>query len=343
MVRACRTPKQDRSVRGRLVGEDVEYRGVVDDLLDRFSRTLTVLDGGLATELEARGHDLSGKLWSARLLAEEPEAIAGVHRAFFEAGAQVATTASYQASFEGFADVGYDRATALRLLRRSVTLAQNVRDEVRPQDGLVAASIGPFGAVLADGSEYRGDYGLTVDELRAFHQPRLETLAMTGADLFALETIPCLAEVEALCAELDGNGHPAWLSLTTRGGRTAAGESLTEAFAMAAEVEEIVALGVNCCAPADVAVALVAAREVTTKPLLAYPHTGQSWNAATREWEGTSTFHLPLVGQWRRSGAKLFGGCCRVTPADIAQLAGALAEVTPRWAPRWARPSAEPG
>lgn len=314
----------------------------MEDLLDRFSRTLTVLDGGLATELEAQGHDLTGELWSARLLDEEPEAIADAHRAFFEAGAQVAITATYQASYEGFAAAGFDREHAAKLMRRSVTLARNVRDEIRPEDGLVAASIGPFGAVLADGSEYRGDYGMSVEDLRAFHRPRLDTLAMTGADLFAVETIPCLAEVEAVCAELAGNGHPAWLSVTVRDGRTAAGESLGEAFALADDVGEIVAVGVNCCAPSDVLGALEIAREVTTKPLLAYPNSGQTWNAVSREWEGESRLELPLVGGWKRAGAKLIGGCCRVYPADIAQLAGALAEFTPRWAPRRRGERADP-
>lgn len=314
----------------------------MDDLLDRFTRSLTVLDGGLATELEARGHDLAGELWSARLLDEEPEAIADVHRAFFEAGAQVATTASYQASYDGFARVGIDRDQAARLLRRSVTLAQNVRDQVRPDDGLVAASIGPFGAVLADGSEYRGDYGMSVDALREFHRPRLDTLALAGADLFAVETIPCLAEVEAICAELDGTSQVAWLSLTTRDGLTAAGEPIGEAFAMAADVDEILAVGVNCCAPSDVVRALEAAREVTAKPLVAYPNSGQVWNASTREWEGESRLELPLVGAWRRAGATLIGGCCRVTPADIAQVAATLAKSAPRWAPRRAAVSADP-
>lgn len=303
----------------------------VHDLTERFSRSVTVLDGGLATELEARGHDLRGPLWSAKLLKNEPEAIADVHRAFFEAGAQVAISASYQATYAGFESVGIGREKAAALLRRSVTLAQNVRDDVRPEDGLVAASIGPYGAMLSDGSEYRGDYGLSVEELREFHRPRLETLATTGSDLFAVETIPCLAEVEAVCAELAGSSHPAWLSLTVRDGRTANGEPLEEAFAMAAEVDEIVAVGVNCCAPAEVAPALEIARTVTTKPLLAYPNSGQEWNPQTREWEGESSLRLPQVGVWKRLGAKTIGGCCRVTPDDIRALATYLAKTAPRW------------
>lgn len=303
----------------------------IHDLTDRFSRSITVLDGGLATELEAQGHDLSGPLWSAKMLRDEPEAIAAAHRAFFEAGAQVAISASYQASFPGFESVGIGPERAAALMRRSVTIAQNVRDELRPDGGLVAASVGPYGATLMDGSEYRGDYDLGVEELREFHRPRLETLATAGAELFAVETIPCLAEVEAICAELAGSRHPAWMSFSVRDGRLASGEPLEEAFRMASDVEEVVAVGVNCCPPADVAPALEIAHAVTTKPLLAYPNSGQTWNAQTREWEGESRFSLSMVATWKRLGAKTIGGCCRVTPDDIRALATYLAKHAPRY------------
>ncbi|HEX4687187.1 MAG TPA: homocysteine S-methyltransferase, partial [Nocardioides sp.] len=175
-----------------------ELSRVIDD-------DVIVLDGGLATLLEARGHDLTSDLWSARLLTDDPDAIVRAHAEFFDAGAQVATTASYQASFEGFATLGLDHAESAWLMRLSVSLAVRARDEHRP-DGWVAASIGPYGAYLADGSEYRGDYDLDVAGLRAFHRPRLDVLAAAGADVLAVETIPCLAEVEALCAELTGTG-----------------------------------------------------------------------------------------------------------------------------------------
>ncbi|MCA1782556.1 MAG: homocysteine S-methyltransferase [Intrasporangiaceae bacterium] len=277
--------------------------------------------------------------------ADHPEAISAVHRAFFEAGAHVAISASYQASFEGYERAGVDREKAATLIRRSVSLAQAARDECRPDDGLVAASVGPYGATLADGSEYTGDYGLSVEELRDFHRRRLDTLATTGADLFAIETIPCLAEVEAVCAELAGMGHPAWLSVSTRDGRTSNGESLDEAFAMAAELEEIVAVGVNCCTPQDVAAGLEAARRVTAKPLVAYPNDGKTWDPQRREWVGEPTFTLSMVGTWKRLGAKAIGGCCGVSPADIATLANCLQKSAPRWArpaPRRAHADASP-
>ncbi len=174
----------------------------------------TLLDGGLATQLEARGHDLSDTLWSARLLLEDPDEVRAAHADFFAAGAQVATTASYQVSASGFVAAGRSRDNAELALRRSVQLAREAASAAATDGAWVAASVGPYGAALANGSEYRGDYGLSVTELRAWHRPRLEILADAGADVLALETIPCLAEVEALLAEVDRLGVAAWLSLT---------------------------------------------------------------------------------------------------------------------------------
>jgi homocysteine S-methyltransferase len=291
------------------------------DLFDAWNDRPVVLDGGLATLLEARGHDLSSDLWSARLLRDDPEAITDAHREFFRAGAAVATTASYQASFEGFARLGLDRVEAARLIRLSVALARRARDEEAP-DGWVAASVGPYGAYLADGSEYRGDYEIDLKELRAFHRPRLEMLADAGADVLAVETIPCLTEVEAILAELDGTGMPAWLSLSADADRTRAGEPLTEAWAMAADVAEVIAVGVNCCAPADVVPALID----VAGPLVAYPNSGQGWDAVRREWTGESAFEADDVADWLATGVRLVGGCCRVGPDDIAGVATVVAE-----------------
>lgn len=279
---------------------------------------VVVLDGGLATELEARGHDLSGELWSARLLADDPGAIRDVHRAYFAAGAEVATTASYQASVDGLAARGWDPAT---LLRRSVALAREARDEFG--SGWVAASVGPYGAVLADGSEYRGDYGLSIAQLRHFHRPRLELLASAEPDVLAVETIPCLAEVEAVLAELDGLGVPAWLSVTCAGDRTRAGEPLAEAFAMARDVASVIAAGVNCVDPRDVVAAVGLATATTGRPGVAYPNSGEGWDAAARAWDGPADFTAADASEWVAAGARLVGGCCRVGPAAIAQLAAA--------------------
>jgi homocysteine S-methyltransferase len=286
--------------------------------------TALIADGGLATELEARGHDLSDGLWSARLLVEAPQEVTAVHTAFFRAGAMIATTASYQASFDGFADSGISRDDTVRLLRRSVELAKTARDEVGVAGRRVAASVGPYGAALADGSEYRGRYGLSVAQLEDWHRPRLEVLADAGADVLALETIPDVDEAEALVNLVRSLGVPAWLSYTIDGTRTRAGQPLADAFAVAVGVPEIVAVGVNCCAPDDVLPAIGQARE-TGKPVIVYPNSGERWDSARRAWVGPSRFSARLAVQWAAAGARVIGGCCRVRPADIAELASALA------------------
>jgi homocysteine S-methyltransferase len=287
-----------------------------------------ISDGGLATELEAHGHDLSDALWSARLLVDDPDAIRAAHLAFYRAGAQIATTASYQASFSGFAARSIGRDEAVRLLRRSVELAIDARDALAA-DGVrrwVAASVGPYGAALADGSEYRGRYGLSVAELVAWHRPRLEILAEAGADLMALETVPDVDEAEALVRAVAGLGIPAWLSYTIDGDRTRAGQPLREALAVASGVEEIVAVGVNCSDPLDVAAAIAIAGEVAGKPVVVYPNSGEGWDADRRVWTGSSHFVPDLARDWADSGARIIGGCCRVFPRDIAEVAGAVSQ-----------------
>jgi homocysteine S-methyltransferase len=278
--------------------------------------SVLISDGGLATELEARGHDLSDPLWSARLLAEAPQEIVAVHAAYFRAGATIATTASYQASFDGFAAHGIDRREAAGLLRRSVELAKAARDEA-DGDGLhVAASIGPYGAALADGSEYRGRYGLSVAALMRWHRPRLEILADAGADVLACETVPDVDEAEALVNLVRSVGALAWLSYTIDGTETRAGQPLAEAFAVAAGVSEIVAIGVNCCAPDDVLPAIRMAD--IGKPVIVYPNSGERWDDGA--WTGSRKFSAQLAGQWAAAGARIIGGCCRVGPADIADV-----------------------
>ena len=294
------------------------YSGRVGWVLDGES---VLLDGGLATELEARGHDLSDPLWSARLLADAPREIVAVHAAYFRAGARIATTASYQASFEGFAARGIDRDDAVRLLRRSVELASAARDEAGVDGLRVAASVGPYGAALADGSEYRGRYGLSVAGLMRWHRPRLEILAAAGADVLALETVPDIDEAEALVDLVRSVGVPAWLSYSIDGTRTRAGQDLADAFAVAAGVDEIVAVGVNCCAPEDVLPAIGAA-SATGKPVIVYPNSGERWDG--HAWVGRPGFTARLARQWVDAGARFVGGCCRVGPADIAAVATAL-------------------
>lgn len=283
--------------------------------------TVLIGDGGLATELEARGADLSDPLWSARLLVDAPDDICAAHNAFFAAGAMIATTASYQASFEGFAARGIDRGAAAALLRRSVELARLAAGRAR-SPRWVAASVGPYGAARADGSEYLGRYGLSVAELTAWHRPRLEVLAGAGADVLALETVPDIDEAEALVDLVGELRVQSWLSYTIEGTSTRAGQPLAEAFALAAGVPQIVAVGVNCCAPADVLPAIEIAREVTGKPVIVYPNSGEQWGSGG--WTGPRRFSPELVPQWVAAGARIVGGCCRVRPGDIAAMAAAV-------------------
>jgi homocysteine S-methyltransferase len=285
-----------------------------------------ILDGGLSNALAARGHDLSDDLWTASLLKDAPEEIAAVHRAYFEAGAEVATTASYQASVAGFESAGLTRAEAESLVRRSVTVARDVRDELTTPERplLVAASVGPYGAVLADGSEYRGRYGVTTARLRDFHLRRLELLLEAGPDLLAVETVPDLDEAAVLVPLLGQLGVPAWVSYSCEGLRTRAGQPLREAFAVAADSTSVVAVGVNCCSPEDVLPALEVVRAVTGKAGVAYPNTGQGWDSGTHTWSGSASFDVSLAPAWVAGGAAYVGGCCQVGPADIAELSAVL-------------------
>ncbi|MFI6055559.1 homocysteine S-methyltransferase [Streptomyces violascens] len=298
-----------------------------------------VLDGGLSNQLEAQGCDLSDELWSARLLADDPRQIQAAHAAYVRAGAQVVTTASYQATFEGFARRGLSRSEAERLLAVSVQLARGdgelggdgegwgrgrgeaPRSPAQPPEFWVAASIGPYGAFLADGSEYRGRYRLSVRELERFHRPRIEALVAAGPDVLALETVPDADEAEALLRAVEGCGVPVWLSYSIAGGRTRAGQDLAAAFGLATGHDQVIAVGVNCCTPADADRAVPLAASVTGKPVVVYPNSGERWDAERRGWAGGTTFDAGRVGDWVASGARLVGGCCRVGPTEIARLA----------------------
>ncbi|MGW6687096.1 homocysteine S-methyltransferase [Streptomyces sp. NPDC054961] len=283
-----------------------------------------LLDGGLSNQLAAQGCDLSGGLWTGRVLAERPDQVAAAHAAYARAGAEVLITASYQVGYAAFARRGYGPARTTELLGRSVRLAARA---ARDADHAVwvAASVGPYGAVLADGSEYRGRYGLSVGELAGFHRPRVGALLAQGPDVLALETVPDTTEAEALIGVLAETGARAWLSYTVAGGRTRAGQPLAEAFALAAASPQVIAVGVNCCDPADVLPALEAAAGVTGKPLLAYPNDGSVWEAGTRTWRVPAAPVRWPTDAWYRAGARLIGGCCRIGPDRIADLAAGRA------------------
>ncbi|MFP5348049.1 MAG: homocysteine S-methyltransferase [Actinomycetes bacterium] len=309
-------------------------------LAQALAERVVVLDGGLATQLEAQGEDLSGRLWSARLLFEHPgrAAVRAAHRAFFTAGAEIATSASYQVSRLALERAEKDGDLEKWLMWRSVVTASEARRSECPQ-GWVAGSVGPYGASLADGSEYTGRYGLgsrknTVASLRLFHRPRLKSLA-PWADVLACETVPLLAEVEALAVELTRlseeleHAVPSWVSVTVarRDGelRTRAGDRLSDVAAALHGVPGLLAVGVNCCDPQDVAPALAELVAGTGLPGVAYPNSGETWDARSRTWRGTSHWDDALVGEWLDAGARLVGGCCRVFPEQIARLARLVA------------------
>jgi len=290
------------------------------------------IDGGLASELEARGYDLRHELWSARLLASDPDAIRDVHLAYFRAGAQVAISASYQASRTGFRAVGMDADEADSLLRRSVRLAQQARDQALGEGVagplLVAASVGPYGAIRHDGSEYRGRYGIGRGELSAFHAERLEVLAGAGPDLLAVETIPDVNEAEVVAELLCGFADiPAWMSFSCADeSRTRAGQPFAEAVAVAVSSPNVVAVGVNCSAPHLVEGLLALAGTVTDGPLVVYPNAGGTWDPSTGMWTDNVSQFLPadLVRRWVALGAGLVGGCCGIGPDAVTAIAAAL-------------------
>ncbi len=313
-------------------------RNAIDDFLQQVP--LMIVDGGLATELEARGADLRDPLWSAKLLIEQPELIHATHLEYFRAGADVATTASYQATFEACAHRGIGAEGAAALMRKSIELALAARDEfwadrshrtsrLRP---LVAASIGPYGAMLGDGAEYRGHYALDDAALMRFHRPRLEVLADAGADLLAIETIPSLREALILAQLLESRPDTAgWISFSCGdAAMTWEGQNIGDCASALNPFAQVAAIGVNCTSPELVAPLLGRLRASTAKPLIAYPNSGEHYDAGTKRWLGCAarTRFADLARDWYAAGARLIGGCCRTTPQDIREIkawAGSIA------------------
>ena len=285
-----------------------------------------LLDGGLATEAERHGADLNDPLWSAKLLLEAPHTLEAINDDYLRAGADVATTATYQATFEGFAVRGLDEGEANRLMRLAVNIARRACD--RHGRGLVVASIGCYGAFLHDGSEYRGDYGLSRDQLMDFHRGRLEVLIDAAPDIVAFETIPSLVEAEAILALLNELPPvPAWISFSCRNEiEVCHGEPFAECAGLAGESAQVIAVGVNCTPPHYISALLGSAAGATTKPLAAYPNSGEGWDAARHEWlPSEESFSIvDHVIEWHDLGARLIGGCCRTTPETIRAIAATL-------------------
>jgi homocysteine S-methyltransferase len=292
-----------------------------------------VIDGALATELERRGCDLKDELWSAKILLEQPEIIKQVHYDYFNAGADCAITASYQASIEGFAKRGLNEKEAIALIQKSVKLATQARDEfwadefnrIGRSKPFVAASVGPYGAFLADGSEYRGNYGLTEKELIDFHRPRMRALIEAGADILACETIPALIEAQALAKLLkEFPNSTAWFSFSARNERhISEGQIFADCAKQFEDNAQIVAIGINCTSPKYIPLLIREAKQTTDKPILVYPNSGETYDSASNDWDGTPVYASfgEAAKEWYNAGARLIGGCCRTTPEDIRVIA----------------------
>jgi homocysteine S-methyltransferase len=293
---------------------------------------LHVLDGGMATELERKGFNLAGPLWSAQVLESSPEAIAAVHREYLEAGADCLLTASYQVSAEGFQEIGFaahDAAqAAANALRASVALAEKVRDEYQagsPRQIWIAASLGPYGAMLHNGAEYHGNYDCSFEDLVGFHSRRIAVLARTNADFLAFESIPSLEEAKAILAALQP--YPdlaAYLSFTCRD-RThvSHGESLRACAELLDAQPQVIGIGVNCTAPELIGSLIGELAKVTSKPIIVYPNSGEQWDALHRCWQGDGQLQAfgELAERWRSAGAQWIGGCCRTGPEHVRAVA----------------------
>ncbi len=295
-----------------------------------------MLDGGLATELENRGHNLDDDLWSARLLVDDPSAIARVHQDYLAAGADCLITASYQGTIHGFMQRGFGKSEAEDLLTQAVVLALDARDafwanpenrpgRIRP---IVAASIGPYGAVLADGSEYTGDYDLDEEGLYLFHRRRFQILADTQADMLACETIPSYFETIALISLLQQTpDRYAWFSFSCQDEkRINDGTPLAICAELLNEIDQVAAVGVNCTAPGLIPGLIAEIKRVSKKPIIVYPNSGEEFDGTIRRWVGSSDSDgfAQASLQWRLAGATLIGGCCRTGPEHIRKMRSQL-------------------
>lgn len=291
-----------------------------------------VIDGALATELERRGCDLKDDLWSAKILLEQPERIKQVHYDYFKAGADCAITASYQATVEGFMKRGLNQEQALDLIQRSVQLALQARDEFWADESnrvgrskpFVAASVGPYGAFLANGEEYRGNYSLSETELMEFHRPRMQALIDAGAEILACETIPSQLEAQALVKLLEEfQNIPAWISFSCRDEmHINEGQRLEDCVRLVEASPYVAAVGVNCTSPKYLPSLIREAKKATNKPVLVYPNSGELYDAGKGDWDGHPVYESfgEEAREWYVAGARLIGGCCRTTPQDIQEI-----------------------
>jgi homocysteine S-methyltransferase len=280
-----------------------------------FSKT-TLLDGGFSTALEELGNTLNTALWSGELLKSHPDQVRAAHKLFADAGAQILITSSYQVTYPGCEALGWSKADVDRALIDSTALA-------RFSGVKVAASVGPYGAYLADGSEYRGNYGLSKEELKDFHRDRLKALIATNPDLLAVETIPELTEAAAVIELINEikPDMPFWISFSCKSeSELSSGEKFAEAVALVNAAPSAVAVGINCTKPAFIAPLLESAS--SSIPYVVYPNSGREWDAVAKVWLGPidSSFEISDIQAWKSLGATVIGGCCGVSPSDIAKL-----------------------
>ncbi len=291
-----------------------------------------LLDGGLATELEAQGYDLKHELWSARLLMESPQAIVDAHLAYLRAGAACIISASYQASLPGFMSLDMSIEEARDLIRSSISLARDAVDQYRLEmpnqpRPLVAASVGPYGAYLADGSEYRGDYSVNEQALQEFHRPRMAELVFANPDLLACETIPCLSEASVLSALIQDFAAPAWISFScVDGEHLSSGETIGEAALLLRDNPYVFALGVNCSSPTHISALIQELKKYWPKRIVVYPNSGEHYDVSSGGWHGTTSpvSCAMAASGWRQDGADIIGGCCRMGPSHIQAIGHAL-------------------
>ena len=302
---------------------------------DSILNGIHVIDGGLASELEYLGANISGPLWSAHVLEDEPEKVAAVHRAYIQAGSQCIATCSYQVSRMGYAEVGLSPERADAALLRSVALARSVVAEFPDRRVLVAASLGPYGAALHNGAEYTGNYDCSYADLVRFHRERIDILARaTGPeapDLLAFETFPSLEEVRAVGEALaPWPALRAWFSFSCRDEKHVShGEPLAECAALVAAYTQTVAIGVNCVPPRQLPSLIAELRSASDKPILVYPNSGEGWDTAARCWIGQSDPQQfgRMSKEWFAAGAQIVGGCCRTRPVHIREVAQAADRV----------------
>lgn len=290
-----------------------------------------ILDGGLSNVLEELGCDLNHELWSAKLLIDQPELIIKAHLAYLKAGAQCLTTSSYQATIKGFERIGLSRSNAIKMILRSVELAQEarsifLRESQESQIIYLAASIGPYGAFLADGSEYKGNYNITDKELREFHAEKISILESTGVDFLAFETIPSLLEVKVLSQLLRASTKPSWVSFSCKDEfHLNDGSKIIEATNLLADNPKIFAIGVNCTSPKYISAIIDSlTQSVPEKKILVYPNSGEVYHVQSKSWLGVSdpfSFEK-MAHEWREKGAAIIGGCCRIGPEHIKRISG---------------------